>query len=255
MAKRDFNKKQVMISGAAGGLGTGLCEVFGKAGAKIIALDISESRLATLKERMSSQGIDIITHRCDITRESECRKVVAHFSKIDLLINNAGITKIKPFTEEEIEDVCHIMEVNFYGSLFITAAALSRLKRNKGMIITISSIAGFSPLYGRTGYAASKYALHGFFETLRSELIEDEVAVMMVSPSFVDTGIGETKENPKKKIGKVASPLEVAQQIFKAAEKEKRHLITGRVGKMAWWLHKFSPKTFERLMLKKIKEQ
>ena len=114
---------------------------------------------------------------------------VAQFGRLDVLVNNAGITHRSPFQATQTEVLRRVMDVNLFGAIHLTRAALPHLKRTRGLIVALSSVAGFTPLIARTGYSASKHALHGFFESLRTELAPDGVGVMMVCPSFIATGI------------------------------------------------------------------
>jgi short-subunit dehydrogenase len=171
-------------------------------------------------------------------------------------MNNAGITHRSLFTDTKIEVLRKVMEVNFWGSVYCTKYALPYLLQSQGMIVVTSSIAGFTPLYGRTGYSASKYALHGFFESLRSEVAPKGVKVLMVCPGFTDTGIasraldgdGSVTRRQWSTTGKIARPEEVAQAVQKAIEAEKRLLVLSTVGKAAYWIGKLFPKFYENRM-------
>lgn len=258
MAKRNFKDKVVVITGATGGLGRELCFRFGKAGAKITALDLNAAPLEDLQKELLAKQIQVFTSVCDVTDEQNCQNSIAaarqKFGKIDTLINNAGITHIERFRPEQTKIVKKIMDVNVMGSVYCTAAVLDDIIMNKGMFINLSSVAGFAPLVGRTGYSASKFALHGFFESLRAELKENGVNVLMVCPSFINTGIGETTNQPKTTVGSYARPSDVANLIFQAAEQERKQLITGRTGKLSWIIRKLAPGLYEHLMIGKMKD-
>ncbi len=254
---KDLNDKIVLITGAAGGLGEALCYQFGNAGAKIAAIDIHPKKLQALKENLESKGIPCIYQTCDITKQEQCEQSIHEIQKqwgnIDILINNAGITHIERYKEGHIPIVRKVMEVNFFGSVYCTNACMNQIIENQGTIIAISSVAGFAPLLGRTAYSASKHALQGFFESLRTELTNKGVNIMMVCPSFIDTGIGESKDQPKEKIGKVDTPESIAKLICQGVLKDKRLLITGTTAKLSWWLKKWSPKLYDKIMINKMK--
>lgn len=258
MAKRNFKEKVVIITGATGGLGKELCFRFGKAGAKIAALDLKGTPLAALEKELISKNIEVFTKNCDVTIEEDCKTAILSASQnlgpIDVLINNAGITHIERFRPDHTRIVKKIMDVNVMGCVYCAAAVLDDIIQNKGMFINLSSVAGFAPLVGRTGYSASKFALHGFFESLQAELKDDGVKVLMVCPSFINTGIGESVDNPKVKVGNYALPSDVANLIFNAAEKEQKQLITGNTGKLSWIIRKLAPGLYERLMIGKMKD-
>jgi short-subunit dehydrogenase len=122
---------------------------------------------------------------------------------------------------------------------------------------------GFSPLYGRTAYAASKHALHGLFDSLRSELRGTGVAVLMVCPGFTATGIGTAAldgdgsitRHPQTTAGKPAAPGQVAEQVYRAARRNRRLLVLTPVGRLARMIHKVSPRLYEWLMVRKMRKE
>jgi NAD(P)-dependent dehydrogenase (short-subunit alcohol dehydrogenase family) len=211
-ADGSFERKVVVVTGAAGGIGQALCLRFGRAGARIAALDRDAAGTDALAQALAKDGIEAAAHACDVTDPDQCRKamraVEERFGGVDLLINNAGITQRSRFVETELSVYQEVMAVNFFGSLYCTKAALDSLLARKGMIIVTSSIAGFTPLLGRSGYAASKHALHGLFETLRCELASQGVRVMIVCPGFTATNIehnaldGSGRGLPRRVLGK-----------------------------------------------------
>jgi len=239
----------VVITGAASGIGAALCEKFGREGARIALLDMDEEGLQAGEARLSGLGIETFARRCDITDAARCREsieaVMHHFGGIDVLINNAGITQRGAFMDAEIAMYRRVMEVNFFGALNCTKAAASSLVERKGMIIVTSSIAGLAPVLGRTGYCASKHALHGFFDTLRAEMKPRGVHVMIVCPGFTKThlqeralgGDGTPTFHPQSKVGREASPDDVAWAVYRAAVKRKNLVVLTAVGRycqMLW---------------------
>ncbi len=270
MKKRDFTNQVVVITGAGGGLGQALCHRFLQAKAKVMALDIHTEGLEKIASSLPD-GADFHFQSCDITKAEECQKAIKiaqeNLGPIDVLVNNAGITHLSDFRETELSTIEKVMGVNFFGSAYCTKAALEDIVQKKGMIITISSVAGYSPLVARTGYAASKHALHGFFDSLRAELKGQGVDILIVCPSFINTPIrakasaqnesksGEIRQpgGPQKMIGKVHSPEEVAEEIFQAAIQRKRLFVQGRVGKLAYWVNTFFPRFFEKKMIQKVR--
>ena len=153
------------------------------------------------------------------------------------------------------------MAVNFFGSLFCTKAAIDSLIARKGIIIVIESLAGVSPLLGRTGYCASKHALHGFFTSLRSELRDTGVHIMLACPGFVKTnlqtralgGDGQVTAHPQSMVGKPTSAQNVAEDIYKGALNKRHLLILTPVGKLAYWVNKLAPILYERLMARQVR--
>ena len=264
---RDFNNQVVVVTGAAGGIGLALARRFGSAGAKVAMLDLNREAVDTSAEILRAEGIDALALGCDVADPgavvAAVEAVMDHFEGIDVLINNAGISARAAFTDTHLGVFHKVMAVNFYGPLYGTKAALGVLCRRKGLIITISSLAGFTPLYGRTAYAASKHALHGLFDSLRSELRGTGVGVLLVCPGFTATGIGTAAldgdgsiaRHPQTTAGKPATPEEVADQIFNAAAKNKRLLVLTPIGRLGRLLNKLSPRLYEWLMVRSMRKE
>lgn len=265
--KRDFKDKVLVVTGASGNLGRAICRQFAGVGMKIAALDINQISLDNLQVQLQKDGIEILPIVCDITDKLSCKtamdKVLKRWGRIDALANNAGITHIERYTEmdKEKDIIRRVMEVNFFGSVNCTQACLDQIRQYKGFMVNISSVAGFAPLFGRTAYAASKHALHGFFESLRSELKEEGVHCLMVCPSFIQAppeAINASSEKNsiyqnKKTVGKTVSAEKIAQDIYLYCQKNKPLLVSGKTGKMSYWLHRFLPRMYERVMINNLK--
>lgn len=266
-AKRDFSGKVVFITGAAGGLGRALSWRFARAGARLGITDLDGAAIEELARELGAEGIECLAQGLDVTDEGACSRAIAstveRFGGLDLLINNAGITQRSAFTRTQTAVYRRVMDVNFFGSLHCTKAALSHLVERRGRIIVISSVAGFSPLLGRTGYAASKHALHGFFDSLRAELRESGVGVTIVCPSFVATGIeknaldgdGRPTTHPQSRVGKVATPESVADAVFEAAIRGKRLLVLSSIGRLTRLMTKICPALFEAMMIRSLSSE
>lgn len=263
MTRRDFAGKSVVITGAAGGLGHSLCLRFAAAGASVIALDRNETALADLA-RVLPEGQGHFVYSCDVTDLEACTAAmtaaVDRHGRIDVLINNAGIAHRSAFASTRLEVLHKVMDVNFWGAVNATKAALPALIRSRGLIVTISSVAGFAPLIGRTGYAASKHALHGFFDTLRSEVRDDGIDVTIVCPSFIATGIdsaalggdGRLAARPRQTTGHEASPQEAAEAIFRAASRGQPLRLFGFTSKAAYWLSRLWPRRYAEVMRRQL---
>lgn len=265
-APRDFNGKVVAITGAAGGMGAAFARRFARAGARLALLDLADERLAPLAAELTAGGTEVITTRCDVSDATDCRRAIdrvgERFGGIDVLINNAGITHRSLFGETDLSVFNRVMGVNLFGSLYCTHAALATLKTRRGLIIVVSSIAGIAPLYERTGYAASKHALHGLFESLRAELAGDGVDVLIVCPGFTATGIstaalgadGRPARHSQSTVGRLATPESVAEATFRAAERRRKLLVLTAVGRTTALLRRLAPGLYERLMLRSIRQ-
>lgn len=273
---RDFRDRTVVITGAAGGLGTALCQRFATAGARIGALDVSGEGLERLRRSWTGGEGGLLAVAGDLTDEKASRRAIEELREqlgpIYCLINNAGVTHLKNFAADQVSAVRRVMAVNFDGAVHATAAAFDDVRAEGGLIIAISSVAGYAPVLGRTAYCASKHALHGFFGTLRCELRNTEAGVLIVCPSFIATGIraryeadevtasggtetGARAGTPGRTVGQEDSPEQVAELIFEAARRDRRLLTTGRVGKLAWWGQKLAPRFYERMMLRSIRDE
>ena len=268
MSRRDFAGKVMLISGAAGGLGAALCRRYAAAGAQVAAMDIDPARLdalvAELCAKGSNAGSNALALRGDITSAAECKaavaKTVAHFGTLDGLVNNAGISHRSLLQDTDPAVIRRVMEVNFFGSLNLTHAALPHIIEQRGVVVAISSVAGYAPLIGRSGYAASKHALHGFFDSLRSEVEDSGVGVTLVCPSFIRTGIGAaglggdggTASGPRITSGGESAPEDIAERIFAAVADDRRLLLPDRTSRLAWWLSRLAPAAYARAMKRRV---
>jgi NAD(P)-dependent dehydrogenase (short-subunit alcohol dehydrogenase family) len=256
--------KVVVITGGASGIGAALGFCFVQEGSRIAILDVEGNALKAIEKEILARGNEVFARACDVTREEDCNQaiqaVLQHYGGIDVLINNAGVTQISLFQDTPVSVFHRVIEVNFFGALYCTKAALESLIERKGMIIVVSSTAGVAPLMGRTAYAASKHALHGLFESLRTELFPHGVHVMMACPGFTRTQLQSRAlhreegrpENDRDWVGKQASPEEVARAIYRGALKRKPLLILTPVGKLSYYLNKFAPAWYERMMARKL---
>lgn len=267
MIHRNFSGKVVAITGAAGGLGRALAIAFAGAGARVAALDCDAAGAEALAAELRSAGRQAQGLACDVTDAAACERamaaVIESWGSIDVLINNAGITHRSAWRRTDPAVTRRVMEVNFFGSVQCTRAALDALVASRGLIIVISSVAGFAPLIARTGYAAAKHALHGFFDSLRTELADDGVGVLLVCPSFIDTGIdknalggdGGPARHAQQIVGVRARPAAVAAEVLRAAERGGQRLLSGRLAKLSWWVSRLAPGYYARTMARRLRAE
>lgn len=267
MANRSFKNKIVVVTGAASGIGAAICRRFAREGARIGLLDMDEAGVNAAAETLSATGTDAVAIRCDVVNQDECtaamKAIIDRFGGIDVLVNNAGITQRSAFVDTQISVYRRVMEVNFFGSLHCTKAAMDSLIERRGIIIVIESLAGLTPLLGRTGYCASKHALHGFFTSLRSELRNSGVHIMLVCPGFVETnlqtralgGDGQVTAHPQSMVGKPVAAERIADDVHRGALQKKPLLVLTPVGKLTYWLNRFVPTLYERLMARQLREE
>ncbi|RJQ87342.1 MAG: SDR family oxidoreductase [Desulfobacteraceae bacterium] len=265
--RRHFEGKTVVVTGAAGGMGAAFARRFGQAGAGVALLDRKADALARTAARLRAEGIDATALVCDVSDaqavSAAMAMVMATSGGVDVLINNAGISARAAFAQTRPAVFHKVMAVNFFGALYATQAALDSLLARRGLIITISSLAGFTPLLGRTAYAASKHALHGLFDSLRSELRGTGVGVLIVCPGFTATDIGSSAldgdgsltRHPQSTAGKPAMPEEVAEQVFQAARRDKRLLVLTPIGRLGRLINKLSPALYEWLMVRSMRRE
>lgn len=260
MSRRDLRGRVVLVTGAAGGLGAALCRCLAASGARIAAMDLDATKLDALVAELRAMGADAVAVPGDIADPDFCSAAVAatlaQFGVIDGLINNAGISARSLLRDTDPAVIRRVMDVNFFGAAYLTRAALEAIMVRRGLIVAISSVAGFSPLTGRTGYAASKHALHGFFDSLRSEVEGAGVSVTLVCPSFIRTGIGAAASDgsgapvsgPRITTGGESSPEEVAQRIVEAVLAGRPLLLPDGTSRKAWWLSRLAPGLYARIM-------
>jgi NAD(P)-dependent dehydrogenase (short-subunit alcohol dehydrogenase family) len=254
----------VVITGAAGGIGSALARRWAGAGARLALLDLDAARLSVLARELEGGGHTALALACDVTDEEACTtavaRVVADLGGVDVLVANAGRTHLSFVADTDTTVFRRIMDVNFFGALHVTKAALPSLRARRGRIAVLSSVAGFAPLAGRSGYAASKHALHGLFESLRGEVAADGVSVTMVCPSFVRTEIGARalggdggpSTRTRTEVGHPMEPDAVARDVIRAVDKRRRLLVLSPVGKLSWWVSRLAPRVYEAIMIRRL---
>lgn len=262
-----YKNKIVVVTGGASGIGAAISRRFAREGATIGLLDMDAGGVARKAATLREKGIEAVGIACDVGSESECRsainEIINQYGGIDVLVNNAGITQRSAFVDTRVEVYRKVMDVNFFGSLYCTAAAMPSLIARQGAIIVIESLAGVAPLLGRSGYCASKHALHGFFTSVRSEVRDAGVHVMIACPGFVETnlqtralgGDGQVTRHPQSMVGKPTTAEHVAEAIIKGVIKRKHLLVLTPVGKLTYWLSRLAPVIYERIQARQLRDE
>jgi dehydrogenase/reductase SDR family protein 7B len=255
-----MKNKVVIITGGSSGIGKACAIAFGNAGAKIVISGRNEKNLSEALADLHQRGIDALAVNADVSQEKDNEKLmtetVKKYGKIDVLINNAGISMRAMFEDVDLDVIRKVMDINFYGTVYATKYALPYILKSKGSIVGISSIAGYRGLPVRCAYSASKFAMQGFMEALRTELLKREVNVLVVCPGFTTSNIrntalsqdgsvqGESQRNEEE----MMSPEEVAQHILHAVVKRKRSVILTFQGKMTVFMNKWLPGFMDKIV-------
>jgi short-subunit dehydrogenase len=255
-----FSQKVVLITGATSGIGRALAVYLLQQGARVAVCGRNADVLTAMTSEMKNDHL--LALQADVSEEADCRRfieqAVAHFGGIDILINNAGISMRALFSEVDLSVMKQSMDINFWGAVYCTKYALPYIKTRKGSIAGISSVAGYTGLPCRSGYSASKFAMQGFLESLRIELLYEGVNVLWVSPGFVASNIRNTALNAAGKTqietpldeSKLMSAEECARRIANAIAQKKRSLIMDTQGKLTVWVNRFWPRLAEKLVYK-----
>ncbi len=264
---RDFKNKVVIITGASSGIGKACAYELARQGATIVLASRRENELIKIETKLKKEGCDILSVKTDVRKIDDCerliKRTVQEYGRIDVLINNAGISMRANFEDLDLSIIKELMDTNFYGAVYCTKFALPYLIKQKGSLIGISSITGLTPLPGRTGYAASKHAMDGFLNTLRLENIKNGLHVLIVHPGFTSSNIRKaalTKngrpqiETPRNE-ERMMSSEKVAQVIAKATLKKDNNLILTREGKLVVWLHKNFPNLTDRIIMYEMSKE
>lgn len=227
-----FSGKVVVVTGGTDGIGKALVEQLLRSGARVSTCGRKQDKIYQLQKEYPSSALHCMV--TDVSSENDCRLFIERtcevFGGIDILINNAGISMRALMKDATIEVIRHVMDINFFGTVYCTRYALSSIMERKGTIVGVSSIAGYRGLPGRSGYSASKFALQGWLEALRTEMMEEGVHVMWVCPGFTTSNIrhaalnkdaeahGETSMDE----GKMMPASECAGHILQAIARKKK---------------------------------
>lgn len=256
-------QKTALITGAASGLGWELTRRYLSSGYHVLMLDVQEDLLQQRRIEIGPSGsIDTACiNIADSAAVAEfCQRYILANSRLDVLINNAGITHRSLAEKTDVAVFRRVMAVDYQGPVELSLQLLPALKACSGTIVNVGSMAGWMPVLGRSGYCAAKSALHQFFETLRCELAETGVHVLMVYPSFLDTPIetnalghdGQKAKHARSMVGKMRSAEWMANEIFNAQQAHRERLFPDRFTNFASLLYRLWPRLYQRQMRKKF---
>ena len=259
-----MKNKTVVITGASSGIGKACAEAFAIRGANVVISGRNIKNLEDTATELRKTGAQILAVAGDVSNETDCKilikKAIEKFVEIDVLINNAGISMRALFADLDLDIIRKVMNTNFWGTVYCTKYALPYLLKSKGSVVGISSIAGYNGLPGRTGYSASKFAMHGFLDALRIENLKTGLHVMIACPGYTASNIrnaalvadGSSQGGSPRDEKKMMTAEEVAQEIVKAIEKRKRTLVLTGQGKLAVWMNKFFPSLTDKLVFNAV---
>ncbi|MCY7290751.1 MAG: SDR family oxidoreductase [Ferruginibacter sp.] len=252
-----FKGKTIAITGGSDGIGKAMVELFLAAGAHVSTCARSEQKLEYLQT--TNKDKPLLCVAADVSVYDDCKnfinKTILQFGGIDILINNAGISMRAELKDADVDVFKKVMDINYLGTVYCTKLALESIIKNKGTIVGVSSIAGYRGLPGRSGYSASKFAVNGWLEAVRTELLDDGVNVMWVCPGFTKSNIRNAALNEIAE-AQGESPLdeaslmtaeECAQHILNAIIKRKRTLVLTFTGKRTVFINKFFAGWADRL--------
>jgi len=257
-----FKDKVIWITGASSGIGEGLALELAKQGARLIISARREEELKRVAALTKLPELDLMILPFDLKDTSNASGLTANiinkFGRIDMLVNNGGMSQRAEMEKTSIEIDRELMEVNYFSAVNLTRAVLPYMKRQKGgHIIVISSVAGKFGFYLRSGYSAAKHALHGFFDSFRLETEKDGIKTLIVCPGKIKTNISLNAVTDKGAHGKMdpshenaMSSEECARIILKAIQNNEEEILVGGKELLAVKIKRFFPKWFGRIIRK-----
>jgi short-subunit dehydrogenase len=249
--------KVVIVTGASSGIGLAIAREFCKHGSKVVLAARSKEILEEVEKSLRTSGSEAFAIVTDVTKEEDCKnlinKAVEKYGHIDILVNNAGISMRALFRDVDISVLKRLFDVNFWGAVNCTEYALPYLIERRGSVVGVSSVAGFVGLPGRTGYSASKYALHGFLETLRIENLKNGLHVLILCAGFTKSDIrkraltanGSQQGFTPREEEKMMMPEDVAKSLTRAIKRRRNYVILTLEGKMTALVKRIAPRFLE----------
>lgn len=256
--------KTVIITGSSSGIGKACAMRFAREGANVVVVGRNKDNLNHAADELRLFTPQVLAIIADVGVYADCEtiinKTIEKFGGIDVLINNAGISMRGLLADTRVEVLQQVMNTNFWGTVFCTKLALPYLLKSEGSLVGISSIAGKKGLPGRSAYSASKFAMEGFLETIRTENLHNNLHVLIACPGFTSSGIRNEalgpdgfpqKESPRDEQSMMKASV-VAGHIFDAVINRRRDLILTINGKLTVWLNKFFPSIVDRIVYRHL---
>ena len=262
-----MKNKVVVITGASSGIGKACAEYFARKGSKVVLAARNLEKLRAVTQELKDKNYEIHYLQADVSIESDCQALIqesiSKYQKIDVLINNAGISMRAILNDMEVSVIKKVMDTNFYGMVYCTKYALPYLLQTQGSVVGVSSIAGYKGLPARTGYSASKFAMHGFLESLRIENLKNNLHVLIACPGFTASNIRNVAldkngthqaESPREE-QKMMTAEEVAHHLYYSVLKRQNSLVLSLNGKLTVFLNKLFPKLVDKLVFNHFKKE
>lgn len=255
-----FRNKVVVITGGSEGIGKALIDILIPMGAKVATCGRNQDKLYNLQVQYSNHLLHAMV--ADVSHYGECENFISStietFGGIDILINNAGISMRALLKDVDLDVIKKVIDTNFYGTAYCTKLALNSIIERKGTIVGVSSVAGYRGLPGRSAYSASKFAVIGWLEALRTEMVGSGVNIMWVCPGFTKSnmrnmaldGKGEIHSQNPMIVRDLMQSDECARHILQAIAKHKRTVVLTFRGKQTVWMNKFFPSFADRVLKK-----
>ena len=256
----NHENKILIVTGASSGIGSALVAEGFRQGYRVVLAARNIEAMKKLVASLAVADTSYLIVKADVSVPSDCKllieKAIERFGRIDVLINNAGISMRALFEDVDMGVLERLMQVNFWGTAYCTHYALPWLLKSRGSVVGVSSIAGYKGLPARTGYSASKFAMQGFLESLRIETMKKGLHVLIACPGFTASNIRKTAlagdgsiqgESPRNEHTMMQAD-EVARHILKAVNKRKHRLILTSQGKLTVLLNKLFPSWVDKLV-------
>lgn len=263
-----INKPVAIITGGSSGIGRALVMKYAREGYAVVFTGRNEERMSNVEDELKRLGFNnFLGLRLDAANKAACQelmeKTVEEFGQLDVLVCNAGVSMRALFTDLNLEVFEQIMNINFYGALYATKFALPHILKSKGSIIAISSINGRRGTPARTAYTASKFAMQGFYEALRTEVMKLGVHILVVCPWFTGTNIrkhalsmdGSAQGESPRDESKMMSAEAVATKVFKAMKKRRRDSVLSFYGWLTIFLNKWMPSWMDTVVYNVMKKE